>query len=246
MDTAVLEAYTLRAWAALETELYDGWVLRAANGYTRRSNSINPIYPGALNLENKITYCEQWFISRGLTPCFKLTDAAKPPVLDTLLNQRGYVYESGASVMTIDLTHLPEHDKTLQIESTRTRIWLDHFCTMNTTNAHHYTTMQAVLDAIDPQTYFASVIADDEVVAVGLGVREDVYVGLFDIVTREDVRRQGYGRALVVGLLRQAQRDGAKIGYLQVVESNQPAVRLYEQLGFKPAYHYWYRTLRQN
>ena len=38
-----LEELSMNALPALQTMLYGGWVLRFANGYTRRANSINPI-----------------------------------------------------------------------------------------------------------------------------------------------------------------------------------------------------------
>jgi ribosomal protein S18 acetylase RimI-like enzyme len=45
------------------------------------------------------------------------------------------------------------------------------------------------------------------------------------------------------GLLHRAQEHGAAHAYLQVVQSNAPARRLYEKLGFSEAYPYWYRAL---
>jgi ribosomal protein S18 acetylase RimI-like enzyme len=43
------------------------------------------------------------------------------------------------------------------------------------------------------------------------------------------------------GLLSWAKQQGAQKTYLQVMLNNAPALRLYEKLGFKEAYQYWYR-----
>jgi len=41
-----VEERSLNAWPSLHQMLYDGWVLRFSNGYTRRANSVSPIYRG--------------------------------------------------------------------------------------------------------------------------------------------------------------------------------------------------------
>jgi hypothetical protein len=41
-----IEELSLSALPALETVFLDGWVLRFSNDYTRRANSINPLYAG--------------------------------------------------------------------------------------------------------------------------------------------------------------------------------------------------------
>jgi hypothetical protein len=55
------EELSINAFPAILTELYDGWVLRYSNGYTYRGNSINPLYSSAIDLKDKIKYCEDKF-----------------------------------------------------------------------------------------------------------------------------------------------------------------------------------------
>jgi GNAT superfamily N-acetyltransferase len=79
------------------------------------------------------------------------------------------------------------------------------------------------------------------IVATGLAIVEDESAGLFDIITHDDVRRQGYGRRIVQGLLRHGWDLGARNAYLQVQADNVAARRLYAQFGFAERYTYWYR-----
>ena len=56
-----IEELSINAWPALQTMLYAGWVLRFAAGYTRRANSINPLYGSTIEVGEKIQACERAF-----------------------------------------------------------------------------------------------------------------------------------------------------------------------------------------
>jgi hypothetical protein len=56
-----IEELTLNHWPSLQTLLYDGWVLRFAEGHTKRANSVNPIYTFKQPVDEKITQCEQLY-----------------------------------------------------------------------------------------------------------------------------------------------------------------------------------------
>ena len=74
-----------------------------------------------------------------------------------------------------------------------------------------------------------------------MGVVQDKFVGLFDIVTDATYRNRGYGFQLVSDMLAWEKERGAQAAYLQVMLNNPPALRLYSKLGFKESYPYWYR-----
>ena len=59
------EEFGLSAFPALSTVYDDGWVLRFAESYTRRSNSVNPVYPSADNLDAKIERCAAVYRGAG-------------------------------------------------------------------------------------------------------------------------------------------------------------------------------------
>jgi hypothetical protein len=39
-----IEELSMNAWPSIQTVLLDGWILRMSNGYTKRANSVNPLY----------------------------------------------------------------------------------------------------------------------------------------------------------------------------------------------------------
>jgi len=61
-----LERLALSAWPALEDVDYDGWRLRAAQGYTGRANAVTPLTHGGLPVAEKIAYVEAWYAARQL------------------------------------------------------------------------------------------------------------------------------------------------------------------------------------
>src|SRR5947208_1902118 len=99
-----VEELALNAWPCLQTIYYDGWLLRFADGYTRRANSVNPLYTSSIDLGAKIRYCEETYRSRGRDTVFKLTSAAQPENLDSILAEHGYREEALTSVQTLDLS----------------------------------------------------------------------------------------------------------------------------------------------
>jgi ribosomal protein S18 acetylase RimI-like enzyme len=241
--TRSLEELSLNAWPSLETVHYDGWLLRFARGYTRRANSVNPIYESMLPLNEKIDDCEQIYAASGQSVVFKISPAAQPSDLDARLAERGYRHEAPTSVQVADLASVGDdfnHETVIasQLEPT----WTANFCRLNAIDERHVPTMTQMLGSIAPSTGFATCRREGEAMAVGLAVRERDYVGLFDIVTAPGARNQGIGRRLVMGLLQWGRDSGATRAYLQVILTNAPALHLYGKLGFREAYRYWYRV----
>jgi len=63
------------------------------------------------------------------------------------------------------------------------------------------------------------------------------------MLTDPKLRNRGLGRALISALAGWAVEQGGIGLYLQVEDSNPAAARLYERLGFRGVYGYYYRTL---
>ena len=238
-----LENFYIAAWVAFESVDYDGWLLRFADGYTRRSNSVNPLFGSALPLDEKLKFCTEAFEQRGISLVYKLTDAAHPADLDAQLHARGYTQDDTVSVQVSDLTtqHPIMNDNALYSESL-TDDWLDDFCRLNIVAESQLPPMRRLLNEIPLEKCFMTLKHGRQTVAVGLGVCDGQTIGLFDIVTSPQDRRQGFGAALVASLLTWAKSKGAEQATLQVVRENQPARALYENFGFSEVYTYWYRN----
>jgi GNAT superfamily N-acetyltransferase len=243
MDPRRIEEASLNAWPGRQQVLFDGWILRFAQGYTKRANSVTPLYSGRMALVTKVDVCERLYAAQRLPAIFRLTSFAAPPKLDELLESRHYRAIDHTFVMALNLR---DRDMgalhNVPLTEDRLEEWLDIFGRFRAAPPAQHLAHKSILEAIPARCLFASLRVGDRAVACGLGVLEDNVFGLFDLITAPEERRKGYGTRLVLGMLRWARDKGAAHTYLQVMRSNHPACSLYGKLGFETIYEYWYRV----
>jgi ribosomal protein S18 acetylase RimI-like enzyme len=240
----LLEELGINAWAALQTQIYDGWILRFAEGYTRRANSVQVLYPSQLTLDEKVAFCEQAYNDRGLATTFKLTEHAQPDNLDDVLDAQGYVASARTAVQAMSLDGT---EATADFEDTTTAnapglAWLDMYYQANDVEVAHYATARRIMsdNRLMPTT-FVTIWDDTTPVGVAMITVERGYVGIFDVAIAADQRGKGYGKRLMARVMGLARAQGAHSAYLQVMLDNEAALALYASLGFKTVYEYWYR-----
>jgi N-acetylglutamate synthase len=241
-----IEEATLNAWPALQQMVYDGWLLRFANGYTGRANSINPVYAGSLPAVEKIGACERLYRARGLPANFRITPLV-PPDLEPVLEDQGYVARSLTSVQCLELdSKMPSQNgltpAEMQAWERPSRPWLQACINLNEVPAHAVPILWGILNNIVTPSRYLLLCRENQPIACGLAVVEERYAGLYKIATHPAQRGRGYGSQLVLSLLAWAKDQGARLAYLQVTAENAAAQRLYTRLGFVEFYRYWYRT----
>ncbi|MCK9857174.1 GNAT family N-acetyltransferase [Paenibacillus sp. ATY16] len=239
----MIEELSLNAWPSLQTVVYDGWLLRFADGYTKRSNCVMPLYESHGQVMEKIVHCEKLYAERGLDAVFKITPFARPSQLDTLLEERGYRVVDPVYVKTAALEDLPDPEVfACRIDERLSEHWLDEFMQMMPLSDKQRETAVKMLTGMPLRQCFVTLYADGVPAACGIGVIEHGYIGLYDIVTSERFRNRGLGYQLLLHIFRWGKRNGADKAYLLVVQANQPANRLYDKFGFETQYEYWYRV----
>ncbi|MBO2944096.1 GNAT family N-acetyltransferase [Paenibacillus sp. F411] len=243
MDNKFIEELSLNHWQPLSTLLYDGWVLRFADGYTKRANSINPIHYSTCDLNNKIKECEKIYSANRLPTIYKITPFVQPIHLDKTLEELGYTLIDTTSVQTLNLDNTSEPKLTsVIINEDITSLWLEDFCRLNNVKDKDKSVMERMLSNIKTKKAFISFYYQERVVACGLGVIEREYIGLYNIVTEKNYRNRGFGEQMILNLLKWGKENGARYSYLAVVSNNEPALKLYSKIGYSEIYKYWYRA----
>ncbi|HEX2947465.1 MAG TPA: GNAT family N-acetyltransferase [Clostridia bacterium] len=240
-----IEEFAMNAWPSLQTRLYDGWVLRFADGYTKRANSVNPLYSSTLSLSEKIKFCESEYRSRNIPVVFKLTPASMPGDIDRVLESRGYSREDETVLRLLDIRGRRfDAAKGTEAAYELTGRWFEGFCRCSTSiNEITKPTALKILQNLSGKIVYVSKVVDGEIAGCGYGAVEQGYVGIFDIAVHRSQRGKGYAFEIMNRILREAQQMGASDSYLQVVAGNIPAEKLYDKVGYKESYRYWYRKL---
>ncbi|MGH0037156.1 MAG: GNAT family N-acetyltransferase [Myxococcota bacterium] len=242
---ADLERRTLDLWPPAERVVLDGWELATSGGYTRRTNSVQPLLAGRMGLEEKIERAQLHFEKRGLPATFKLTSAAQPVGLDAELARHGYLRSGETCVLVRDLAEqdapAPADTPAVEIAEVPDDGWFEACVAQTGVEGHHRAALRGILGRVPPGSAFARIREGGRSLALGLGSMADGHMYLAEVVTHPRARRRGLARRMLGDLLHHALRRGVRRAFLGMVASNEPARALYAELGFREAYRYWYR-----
>lgn len=244
MDIKTIEDLSLNAWPSHQMELYDGWILRFSHFYTHRTNSVEQFGASSLPWREKIPYCEEMYKRWGTPTIFKISPLVSKD-FDYMLENRNYEIQHTTDVMVLDLEEaiLDAPTDSVLVSKSIGREWIDSLLALNgTTNPIHKMIVPTMYNAIAKDTICVSIQSQGTIIGTGLGILDREYVGVYAIYVREDFRRKGFARAICTRILKEGIKKGAKKAYLQVVDGNDRAIELYQSLGFKYFYTYWFRV----
>ncbi|MCR5388602.1 MAG: GNAT family N-acetyltransferase [Lachnospiraceae bacterium] len=262
-----IEDLSLNAWPSHQMQIYDGWILRFSYFYTHRTNSVEQFAASTLSWSEKIPYCESVYERWGTPTIFKITPLMNVD-FDYMLENRGYHIEHKTNVLTMNLSEYKPHlavtrgfvanygsnhlsrsttnvsGFTVEITNHITDEWINSFFDLKgMKNETHRKIVPQMYHAI-PMATVCACIRDEagRIIATGLGVLDRDYIGIYAIHCSSEHRRQGLASAIVEALLDAGMERGAKKTYLQCVDGNEGALKMYEKFGFEKIYDYWFRV----
>lgn len=249
-DIRNIEQAIAHAFPGIDNQMIGGWLARAGDGITERSNSAVPISPEAGLQPVPLEQIEEFYARHELPTQLLLPDRIGR-VAESIPGQRG----PEIIVMTRDLSEdmeLPAAscslaetaDVQFSIDNQPDDQWLGMYHFRGRPLPRH--ALVLLCARIDGQLGFGRLTVDGKLAAITRGtVTEGGHrrlLGYSAVEVAEPFRRQGLGTLMGLSMLRWGAEQGADGAYLEVIETNTAGRALYQRLGFSE--HHRHRTLR--
>ncbi|MFF8473550.1 GNAT family N-acetyltransferase [Streptomyces sp. NPDC015414] len=240
---AELARVSARAWRPVESEWLGEWELRAAEGFTRRANSVLPLGDPGVGLDDALEAVRRWYGERGLPAYVQTATGAEgtQELLCAELERRGWLREVTAELWTGPLAPVADAAEGAGVVLSREtdEAWLARYRRKGMSEV-----ALRVLGS-GPSVWFATVpgAAGEAPAAIGRCVVDGRWAGFAAVEVDPARRRRGLAGEVMAALARRALDEGASAAWLQVESDNEAARGLYARLGLAPhhAYHHYRR-----
>lgn len=250
-----LQRVMVGAWPPLETEPLGDWLLRAADGFTGRANSVLTAGDPGLPLDAALDRVQAWYAARGLPSAVTVAgpvglDVTQDP-LGALLLGRGHLPRvptrtltaAVATVVASTAAAVAAASASSPVECSAT-LDDDWFAAFSAYREAPRRAAERVLTGSPDQVLACVRDTSGAVVAIGrLGVAT-AWGGIGAMWVAPTARRRGLASAVLGTLAHEAAQRGVRSLHLQTDTDNAPALAVYRAHGFAP--HHDYVTLRRS
>lgn len=224
-EIRALEHAAALAWPGTEQHWCDGWLLRAGpgigQGHTSRANSAVPLLFSSST--EALPAIIDWYAQRDLEPWLALPERLLPIKAAGIKATRVLIRDlAPAAAPQVALSAAPD------------ATWLHTYQRDVPADV-----LTAVLDGSVTFATADAAVGRGAVTTAPDGVR---WLGVSCLRVAESARRTGQARTVCSALQTWGAEQGATRAYVQVLEENLPALRLYESLGFR--LHHRHRYVR--
>ena len=228
-------------WPAPVRRPLGEWLLRAAGGFTGRANSVSVHGSPDRPFDQALAEIASFYASSGLPPMAQVVAGS---AWENQFARAGWSTKPGSHTGAL-----------VQVAAVRTALrsasepWPDAVRLDRRVSDDWLSLYNRAGDDLDPDVVRgvlegpAGVVLarlGDPVVAIGRLVVSGDWAGMAAVEVAPEHRRRGLARQVVDALLRSADRAGARWCYLQTMEHNTAALRLYAGYGFTTHHRYRY------
>jgi ribosomal protein S18 acetylase RimI-like enzyme len=238
-DVVALELLTARSWPGLEEQPLGDWLLRAGGGFTGRANSVLVVGRPPGGLAEAVQAVTRWYAERGLRPRAQLPRPGAEAA-DDAFAAAGWTRDEDVLVLTAALAGWPAPGTAVDIAGAPDEAWLAGY---RYRGAPLPPVARRVLLGGDGPVFASVRLAPPPapLAAVARGVVVADRLCVTAVTVDEAFRRRGLATSIMTALGRWGRARGASSCVLQVASANEPALALYERLGFAEHHRYHYR-----
>lgn len=243
-----MERAHVHAWPALRSAVVEGWLWRGSGGGSQRANSVSTIDFTGNDLDAAIAAVEARYQASGAVSRYQTFDETSPAELVPALLLRGYRQANPTTTMfkrcEVSGTK-PGSTADIETTSRASPEWYSVYLGEITENRRLINSQ--IIEHVPPPCRFFACRRDGRIIATALCVVSFGCAVIECVTTRTDARRQGAAREVLGALEAWATEQAVDWIGLQVAADNTPAIRLYEQLGYRPGAinQFWVRPTEQ-
>ena len=242
-----IESALITTWPALQTAVDGAWLVRMADGFTGRANSVTILDPADdRDGETRIAWAEGLFEAQNLVPCFRETPLTPARVLQAL-RDAGY-RESGETHMLLGALEVSSAGEDGESELTGYHAadgaWMTAACACSARIAASAGIAARMLaNMAAPVRYIAVSDKEGPAAVCQAGIHRDI-LALHNVATHPEKRRRGHAARAVAAAKAWGVSMGAKRLWIAVETGNAPALSLYrrDDLADIYRYRYWSRA----
>lgn len=247
-DIRAVEVATAKAFPGLAAQWCGGWLLRAGDGITERSNSASPLGPEVGFGPVPMRDIERFYARHDLPVRLHVPERIGRPALRVIAAEpEAWTMGPEILVMTKELTQLSAvelpGELLFAVDEQPDRDWLDMYHFRG--RALPPAALELLRTQIDGTMGFARLTTrSGETVAITratiTAAEQRTFLGYSAVEVAPAYRRRGLGTALGARVQEWGAHNGADQAYLQVISNNEAGIGLYTKLGFTEHHRHSY------
>lgn len=192
------------------------------------------------DVEIRLAKAGRKFEAYGRPAVLRQTPLASPVLIDLVKSLEWTPFDETV-VMTCDLAHAELPDTLDHLPTHDIGRFVDANLATDGVSAKLKPALAEIINAIKPPSgLFMIEDAQTGPLATVLCVQDNDLAGIMSLSVASERRREGLGLEILTSALRWARMRSARSAWLQVKATNDPAIALYERLGFQEVYRYSY------
>lgn len=240
----LLQEISCNAWPALKNQLLNGWVIRLAEGITRRANSVLPLSYYGNDVQEDIDQAEQIYNQWNLPSIFQIPDYFEPSNLLSTLEKRGYIKEAESLVMKCAINKISEIRQNQRFSYTHNKQesddWFNALQQFSKASDERIKGVRKIINRISQPKNFFYARENDAIIGITLVILERSHLGIYNMITNPKFRRQGIAKSIFAEIINWCRDQNIETIYLQVQGDNLGAINLYKSINLIETFRYRY------